>query len=80
MKKLAIVCCAALLALLSCQKESLDIMETPQTPEIPAAKISFNLDATHPDGAGTKAVKTGWETGDVIFVFCSVELLILLRA
>ena len=71
MKKLAIVCCAALLALLSCQKESLDIMETPQTPEIPAAKISFNLDATHPDGAGTKAVKTGWETGDVIFVFFS---------
>ena len=33
--------------------------------------ISFNLSASHPDGMATKAVKTGWETGDVVFVFFS---------
>ena len=67
MKKTALLLCAALMALVSCHKE---IIDTPAGHE-PAAEITFNLSATHPGGDGTKAVKTGWETGDVIFVFFS---------
>ncbi|MBP3270227.1 MAG: hypothetical protein J6L98_06055 [Bacteroidales bacterium] len=58
---------AAVLAFMSCGKNSMDFI--PEGPEIPK-EIVFNLDAKHPDTA-TRAVKTGWETGDVIFVFFS---------
>lgn len=58
--------CAALFAVMACQKQPV---------ENPAVQgntpIKFNLSATHP-GAGTKAaIKTGWENGDAIFVFFS---------
>lgn len=54
-------------ALVSCDK---GVMDNP-TEESPSleTEITFNLTAHHPDGAATKAVKTGWEAGDVIFVF-----------
>lgn len=34
-------------------------------------EIIFDLNANHPDGNPTKAVKTGWEKNDVIYVFFS---------
>lgn len=68
MKKTLSVVCAALMALMSCQKEAPSF-----EPEPPAGPVEvvFNLSAAHPDGPDTKAVKTGWETGDVVFVFFS---------
>lgn len=58
---------AAALTLVSCNTEILDD-PAGETPE-PVTGIVFNLAANHPDGAATKAVQTGWESGDVIFVF-----------
>ena len=53
--------------MVSCGKQSMDpIPEEPQGPK----EIVFNLDAKHP-GTATRAVKTGWETDDVVFVFFS---------
>jgi len=67
MKKYLFILCASALALVSCNKEL-----TPADQEISdPAQIVFNISAIHPDGAATKAVKTGWETGDVVFVFFS---------
>lgn len=71
MKKFILLFGAAILALSSCRKESPVIIDIPEEPEAPAKTITYSLDAIHPDGAATKAVKTGWETGDVIFVFFS---------
>ncbi len=65
MKKMWILIVMAAAIITSCGQEILDsgsgITET--------APIVFNLTANHPDA--TKAVKTGWEAGDVIFVFFS---------
>ncbi len=53
--------------MVSCEKRSIELdSEDPQEPK----EIVFNLDAKHP-GTATRAVKTGWETGDVVFVFFS---------
>lgn len=55
----------ALVALVSCEKQATELNNVP---------ISFDLRAKHPDGAGTKSVKSGWEDGDKIFiVFTGVE-------
>ncbi|MBQ6957986.1 MAG: hypothetical protein IJP77_05460 [Bacteroidales bacterium] len=63
MKKMWILIVMAAAIITSCGQEILDsgsdITET--------APIVFNLTANHPDA--TKAVKTGWEAGDAIFVF-----------
>lgn len=67
MKKALIILAAAALSLISCNKDILDNAGEGTT--APAADIIFELSANHPDGAATKAVKTGWESGDVIFVF-----------
>lgn len=65
MKKLFILCVAALFAVVSCNKEKVE-------PNHELTQITFNLTASHPDQAdATKAVKGGWEDGDVIFVFFS---------
>ena len=64
MKKVFLMVCAALVALVACEKQPVDVLAE-DTPVI------FNLDAIHPDGTGTKAVKTAWEENDVIFVFFS---------
>ena len=65
MKKFWILIVMAMAVITSCGQEILDsgsdVTET--------APIVFNLTANHPDA--TKAVKTGWEAGDVIFVFFS---------
>jgi len=66
MKKTIIMICAALFAVMACQKQPVE------NPTVQGnTPIMFNLSATHPD-AGTKAaIKTGWENGDAIFVFFS---------
>ena len=46
---------------LSCAKEE------PLRVDVTSGTVKFELSAVHP--AATKAVKTGWEKGDVIFVF-----------
>ena len=67
MKKAFIILAAIAFALVACNKENLDntLNENPTA----ETNIVFDLTANHPDGTGTKAVKTGWENGDVIYVF-----------
>lgn len=65
MKKYLILLLAVCTALFSCRKETLS--PEPENEITPA--IVFNLAANHPDGESTKAVKSGWEDGDAIFVF-----------
>ena len=75
MKK--IIFLTALVALAACQKENVvpEIEPVPEpeleTPaETTATPIVFDLSADYADGGpATKAVKTGWEAGDVIYVF-----------
>ena len=63
---LALAALATLAALVSCQKESISPEPQPQ----PQPKIVFELTASYSDESpATKAIKTGWEAGDVIFVF-----------
>ena len=65
MRRLSILLLAALTALASCT-------DGPITPEVIPVKdgsVTYNLTARHPDA--TKAVKSGWESGDAIFVFFS---------
>ena len=69
MKKTLLIMCDTVVALMSCTKEP-----APADPgEREAVQVKFNLSATHPDGSTPKAVKTGWETGDVVFVFFSTQ-------
>ena len=66
MKKIFALALAALAALVSCQKES----NSPEPQPQPQSKIVFELTASYSDESpATKAIKTGWEGGDVIFVF-----------
>lgn len=58
MKRYLFLCLAALALLLSCEKEPVEPV---------GSDITFQLSASHP--GETKAVKTDWENGDVIFVF-----------
>ena len=67
MKKIIVICCTALMAVMSCTKE----MDLSRPEGQDSAQVVFNLSATHPND--TKAVKTEWETGDVIFVFFSKQ-------
>lgn len=69
MKKTIYLVAAATLAMVSCNKEIFD--NPAEVISSPATDIIFELTANHPDGADTKAVKTGWEPNDVIFVFFS---------
>lgn len=54
----------ALTVLVSCGKE---VIDEPENGVVELTPISFDLSANHPDM--TKAVKSGWEAGDAIFVF-----------
>ena len=65
MKKTLMILCAVALALVSCNTDFTPVEENDPV------QVVFKLSAIHPDGAATKAVKTGWESGDVIFVFFS---------
>ena len=64
MKKTFAIPMLAGLALMACTKE-IPVAEKAAQP------LEFNITVTHPDGAATKAVKTGWEDGDVVYVFFS---------
>ena len=58
----------------SCSKEitANNNIDNDPSEEIKAStEIVFNLNANLPEGTSTKAVKTGWETTDVIYVFFS---------
>lgn len=61
MKKIILL--AGLVLLAACQKET----ECPQGAQETGSSITFELTADY--SGATKAVKTGWEAGDVIFVF-----------
>ena len=63
MKKYLIMMITAIAVLVSCGQENL-LQENETVQQTP---ITFNLIANHP--SATKAVKTGWEAGDAIFVF-----------
>lgn len=69
MKKVLAFVAAAALAIVSC---TVEFTEVPAEENVtPVTEIVFDLTANHPDGTATKAVKTGWEPNDVIFVFFS---------
>ena len=63
MKKYLIFLMTAAAVFVSCGQDNL----LPEDETIQQTPITFNLTANHPDA--TKAVKTGWEEGDAIFVF-----------
>ncbi len=66
-KTFSLTICIALFALLSCEKQPVDNINGQNN-----STIVFNLSATHPGGADTKAaIKDDWEDGDAIFVFFS---------
>lgn len=68
-KKNCAILLGALLALISCSND--DTMTKEFTSET-SQPIIFELTANHPDDAtATRAVKTTWETNDVVFVFFS---------
>lgn len=63
MKKTMIIL-SALLALVACNKEM------PQNEGvIDPSKVVFNINVQTADDAATKGVKTGWVSGDVVYVF-----------
>jgi len=66
MKKYLLVIVATMVALVSCEKEieepTKDIDEPTEV-----STVAFNLTAKHP--GETRAAKSNWEAGDVIFVF-----------
>ena len=54
--------CAALVALVSCEKQPQELNRVP---------VTFDIHVTQSSEADTKAVKTQWENGDIIFVVFS---------
>ena len=71
MKKIWMIALLAVATAFSCAK--IDEQETvdpavESVPEKTAGRIVFNIQVNQA-GAQTKAVKTGWETGDVVYVF-----------
>ena len=73
MKKIWIITLLAVATALSCAK--INEQETVEPEEKPAAektegRIVFNIQVNQAEGQ-TKAVKSGWETGDVVYVFFS---------
>jgi len=63
MKKTMIVL-SAVLALVACNKVAPEITDEGT---IDASKVVFNITVNHPED--TKAVKTGWTSGDVVYAF-----------
>ncbi len=82
MKKItAIIVCAAF-AFAACTKTTLpepDAGQTPVEETNSGEELKLNLTITRADGLGgdapdTKAIKAGWETGDVIMVFFKTDV------
>ena len=71
MKKIFVFLCAAI-AFVACSNEEQSIVEmSPVANEmVDASTVKFNFIVNRiGDNAGTRAVKTGWESGDKVFVF-----------
>lgn len=67
MKTRVLLLFCALMALAACSNDENNSIVTPPKE---SKSITFNLTANHPDNTyTTRAVKAGWESGDVIFVF-----------
>lgn len=66
MKKIYMILAAAVLAAAatSCQKNEIAAPEVEQTPQ--SVKVNITVSSLTPD---TKAIKTGWENGDVLHVY-----------
>lgn len=75
MKKTIFAICAMLLAgmlavsLSSCSNTSLEEEDGPQT----ISKLVFSGKFSYGSGIGTKAVKTGWSSGDKVYAFFDVD-------
>ncbi len=67
MKQFIIILLASAVSMVACTKEIVQ----PEKEFEDITAITFNLTAQHPEEAATKAVKSGWEDGDVVFVFFS---------
>ena len=67
MKKGLFIIVAIAFALVSCNMETFD--NTVDENLASKTNIVFDLTANHPFGIATKAIKTEWENGDVIYVF-----------
>ncbi len=66
MKKTIIALGIAAFALAACNKENV----TPHPGEvIDASKVVFNITVSNAEGQDTKGIKTGWENGDIVYVF-----------
>ena len=60
----------AVLAMAACSNDSDEIATKVTNDKIDASKIQFNITVNNADdGAQTRAVKTSWENGDVVYVF-----------
>lgn len=71
MKKIFVILCAAI-AFVACSNEDQSIVEnSPVANEmVDASTVKFNFIVNRVgDNAGTRAVKSAWETGDKVFVF-----------
>ncbi len=66
MKKILFIALAALMAFACNKLQSEAELETPS--DAPIGQIAFNITVNHPN-PGTKATKTGWESGDKVYVF-----------
>lgn len=66
MKKYLLVIVATMVALVSCEKEIEEPTKDIDEPTV-VSPVAFNFTAKHP--GETRAAKSGWEAGDVIFVF-----------
>ena len=63
--------CIAIISMASCSKQLTE--EKAETYKHDKRDIVYNLNATHYDKLETRAVKTGWEQGDIIYVFFSEQ-------
>ena len=75
MKKIYFACiCTALAVMTSCDLQLIEPIDSDMenSKDTVVTQVVFNIEANHPDDR-TKAVKTNWETNDVIFVFFSKQ-------
>lgn len=71
MKK-AIIILSALLTLVACNTEIIEI-ETETETTIDASKVVFKINVNKSVEVATKGVKTDWESGDVVYLFFEAE-------
>ena len=64
MKKVFVILIALAVTMVACNKVA-DVNE----PQDSVKEIIFNMEVKQADAQDTKAVKTGWEDGDIVYVF-----------